>query len=182
MSSGSLRELSANPIGLAVYGLFGGCIVGTLTVLIGQITGLLPLGEPRTLRVPCRDASLTALVPGGEVWNRTGHTGAECEMRARPPRHAHLEIKIKKAWTAGMARDDHLRGCGSLNGLGAVGRPPGLGDEACVVTDRGMLPETTVLVRRGALRITVRYGSAAKTAAAVESEAVAAARHVTASL
>jgi hypothetical protein len=182
VSGASLRSLAANPIGQAVYALFGGCVVGTLTVLIGQITGVLPLGEPRMLRVPCRDASLTALVPGGEVWNRTGRTGAECEMRVGAPRHAHLDIRIDKAWTKGMAREDHLRGCGSLNGVGAVGRPPGLGDEACMVTDRGMLPETTVLVRRGALRITVRYGSAAKSAAAVESDAVAAARRVTASL
>ncbi|MBX6766165.1 MAG: hypothetical protein IRY90_03240 [Actinomadura rubrobrunea] len=183
MSQASLRELASTQVGRIVLGLFGGVTVGALTMIVGQISGLLPLGEPRTLRAPCRPASVHALVPGGMVVrDGGGRTSAACEATARPRRPAWLEVEVEKAWSSGRAKADHRRGCASLAGLGPVARPPGLGDEACAATDRGVLPEATVLVRRGALRVTVRYASAAKDAAAVERDAVAAARRVTASL
>jgi hypothetical protein len=159
--------------------LFAGVAAGVCLIAGGFLTGLLPLGTPRTLHEPCRSADIARLVPGDiRPYGSGGRTRALCRATTAytgSATYTGLEIEVTKQPAAEM----QSRGCAALAGLGTVRPVRGLGDAACVVTEDGRLRISTVLVRRGKLRIFLRYGTDTKDAATVERDALDAARRVT---
>ncbi|MBO2450536.1 hypothetical protein J4573_25765 [Actinomadura barringtoniae] len=178
----------ADPIDLqealkpGVYGLFGGVVVGTVTIILGFVTGLLPFGRTE-LHDPCRTADIAALVTdASNAIGSGGATSARCSTNgSRGAGFAEMNIHLERFGPEEHAIDGMRRGCTALAGLGPVSRPTGIGDEACVASEDGRLRIATVLARQDNIQITVRYVTQARTVADAQQVALTAARRVAAS-
>ncbi|WP_289008605.1 hypothetical protein [uncultured Thermomonospora sp.] len=163
-----------------VLTFFGGAAVAAAAVVLGFSFGVLPPGRSE-LADPCAAADVAGLVPEAS-WRRGGGglRSASCTAGGDlgSAEYIHFDLRVEKAGPEDRAAAEHERGCAALAGLGAVHRPPGVGDAACAATEDGLLRVSTVLAHVGGVRITVRYATQAKDAAATERDAIEAARRV----